>query len=144
VTAQPPKSFSTDPNSPVQRLFADYESVERDYYQKTKLFPIMHLVVMRREVYEANRWLAKAMVGAFEESKALGQRRLRAITGLAVGLPWLAPAIDTVDQMFDGDAFPYGLAANSHVLEAMTQYAHEQGLTPRKVDVGELCAPEAV
>ncbi|UQX88967.1 hypothetical protein M6D93_02965 [Jatrophihabitans telluris] len=143
VTAQPPKSFTLDGSTGVRRLFADYEAVERDYYQRTGLFPIMHLVVMRRDVYERDPWLASAMVAAFEEAKAIGQRRLRAITGLAVGLPWLAPAIDTVDQVFDGDAFPYGLSANAHVLEAMTQYAWEQGLTPRKVDFGELCVPDA-
>jgi 4,5-dihydroxyphthalate decarboxylase len=142
ITAQPPKAFSLDDNSPVRRLFVDHEAVEREYYQRTQLFPIMHCVVIRRDTYEANRWLAAAMVDAFEESKAIGRRRLRAITGLAVGLPWLGPALDTVDQLFGGDAFPYGLAANAHVLEAMTQYAYEQGLASRKVDVAELCAPE--
>ncbi len=144
VTAQPPRYFRPDRPGPVRRLIADYEAVERAYYEKTRLFPIMHLVVMRRDVYEANRWLVRSLLDAFEEAKAAGQKRLRAITGLAVGLPWLAPAIDLVDQVFDGDAFPYGLAANAHVLEAMTQYAYEQGLTTCKVDVGELCAPEAV
>jgi 4,5-dihydroxyphthalate decarboxylase len=143
VTAQPPKGF-TQGQGTVRRLFADYEAVERAYYQRTQLFPIMHLVVMRRELYEANRWLGWSLMEAFEEAKERGQRRLRAITGLAVGLPWLAPAIDTVDELFGGDAFPYGLPANAHVLEAMAQYAYEQGLTARKVDVGELCAPETI
>lgn len=144
VTAQPPKSFDPTADGGVRRLFANYESVEREYFLRTGLFPIMHLVVMKREIYESNPWLVQSMLTAFEEAKALGKRRLRAITGLAVGVPWLAPAIDTVDEMFAGDAFPYGLSANAHVLEAMTRYAHEQGLTARKVDVGELCVPEVV
>ncbi|MDQ1662970.1 MAG: 4,5-dihydroxyphthalate decarboxylase [Blastococcus sp.] len=144
ITAQPPQAFRAGQTSPIRRLFSDYEATERAYYQRTGLFPVMHLVVIRRDVYEANRWLARSLLEAFEAAKEQGQRRLRAITGLAVGLPWLAPAIDTVDQMFGGDAFPYGMAPNERVLEAMTQYAHEQGLTPRKVDVGELCAPETV
>jgi len=141
VTAQPPKSFTAGGDC-IRRLFQDYESVERDYYRRTQLFPIMHLVVIRRDVYEANRWLAVALVEAFEQAKAIGQRRLRAITGLAVGLPWLGSALDTVDLLFGGDAFPYGLAANAKTLGAMTQYAYEQGLADRKVEITELCAPE--
>jgi 4,5-dihydroxyphthalate decarboxylase len=144
VTAQPPKNFSAQPSDPVRRLIIDYETAEREYYARTRLFPIMHLVVVRRDLYESNRWLASALMQAFEESKAIGQQRLRAITGLAVGLPWLGAALDTVDELFGGDAFPYGLAANAHVLDAMTQYAYEQGLTKHKVEVGELCAPETM
>ena len=141
VTAQPPKSFATQ-SGPIRRLFPDHETVERDYYQRTGLFPIMHLVVIRRDVYEANRWLPGVLLDAFNQAKAVGQRRLRAITGLAVGLPWLGPALDTVDEVFDGDAFPYGLNPNAVTLGAMADYAFEQGLTNRRVDLAELCAPE--
>lgn len=142
VTAQPPLGFSASNDSSVRRLFPDYEPMERDYFVRTGHFPIMHLAVMRRDIYESNRWLPVSLVTAFEEAKAVGQQRLRAITGLAVGLPWIGPALDVVDDLFAGDAFPYGLAQNAHTLEAMTQYAFEQGLTKRKVDVSELCAPE--
>jgi 4,5-dihydroxyphthalate decarboxylase len=142
VTAQPPAYFSTTGAGPVRRLFADHEALEREYFARTRLFPIMHLVVMRRDVYEANPGLAQALVDSFVEAKARGQRRLRAITGLAVGLPWLGPALDTVDELFTGDAFPYGFQANVQVLEAMAQYAYEQGLTTRLVDATEMCAPE--
>jgi 4,5-dihydroxyphthalate decarboxylase len=143
VTVQPPASFSS-PGSRIRRLFADHRAVERDYYLRTGLFPIMHLVVLRRDVFEANRWLAVSLLQGFTEAKAAGQRRLRAVTGLAVGLPWLAAELAEVDELFGGDAFPYGVPANRHALEAATQYSLEQGLSPRRLEVEELFAPEVL
>lgn len=141
VTMQPPQRF--DPNGgPVRRLFPDHQAVEREYFQRTGLFPIMHMVVMRREVYERDRWAALSLYEAFNEAKRQGARRLRATTGLAVSLPWIGPAIEEVDTVFGGDAFPYGVEANRQVLDAMTTYAFEQGMASRKVDVGELFAQE--
>lgn len=143
VTVQPPASFGS-PSSPVRRLLPDHRQVERDYYLRTRLFPIMHLVVLRRDVYEANRWVAMSLLEAFTAAKRIGLRRLRLVTGLAVGLPWLASELAEVDELFGGDAFPYGVPANRHVLEAATRYSAEQGLSPRVVDVEELFAPEVL
>lgn len=140
VTVQPPQCFGRSQS--VQRLFPDYEAVEREYYRRTGHFPIMHLVVIRRDAYERNRWIALALYEAFERAKALGSRRLRAITGLAVSLPWLASALDGVDTDFGGDAFPYGVEENRGTLEALTDYAAEQGISSRKIEVAELFAPE--
>ncbi|HEY8524443.1 MAG TPA: hypothetical protein VIL48_05750 [Acidimicrobiales bacterium] len=143
ATVQPPQTFGR-PGSPIRRLFPDHRAVEIDYWKRTRLFPIMHLVVLRSDVYERNRWLPMVLLQAFTEAKAVGNARLRAITGLAVGLPWLNHALAEVDELFGGDAFPYGVPANRHVLEAAVGYAHEQGLTPRKVAVEELFAPEVL
>jgi 4,5-dihydroxyphthalate decarboxylase len=141
VTMQPPQGF--DPNGgPVRRLFPDHPVVEREYYQRTGLFPIMHMVVMRRDVYERNRWAALSLYDAFVKAKQAGAERLRAVTGLAVSLPWLSPAIEEVDAIFGGDAFPYGVERNRHVLDALATYAFEQGLASRKVEVEELFAAE--
>lgn len=141
ASVQPPQAFGR-PGSPVRRLFADHRAVELDYLARTGLFPIMHLVVLRRDVYERHRWLAMSLVQAFTEAKVQGAARLRAITGLAVGLPWLGASLAEVDRLFGGDAFPYGLARNRPVLEAAVGYAHEQGLTPHRVAVESLFAPE--
>lgn len=141
VTMQPPQGFKAG-TGPVRRLFEDYEATEREYHQRTGHFPIMHLVVIRRDVYEKNRWMALALFEAFEQAKKLGNKRLRAITGLAISLPWLNSALHDVDVAFDGDAFPYGVQDNIRTLEAMTTYAHQQGMSGRKVDVSELFAAE--
>lgn len=143
VTIQPPRGFGRG-EGPVRRLFPDYREVERAYYLKTGHFPIMHVVALRRDVYERNRWLALSLLEAFGRAKEAGMRRMRAVTGLAVSLPWLGPDLEEIDELFGGDAFPYGYAANLRTLETMTRYAYEQGLAVRKVDPAELVAPETI
>ena len=143
ITAADPGAYRR--GSPhVQRLFPDPWSVEREYFQRTRIFPIMHLVVMRREIYAQHRWLAVSLLNAFIESKRLGMARLRLTGVLPVAIPWLAADIEELDEVFDGDAFPYGFAQNRHVLEKATEYAHEQGLTPRRFEPEELFAPETL
>lgn len=143
VTMQPPQRFTPD-NDRIGRLFPDHEQVERDYFTRTGVFPIMHLVAVRRDVYEANRWLPLTLLNAFEEAKARGMARMRATTGLAVGLPWLSASLAGVDSIFGGDAFPYGVEANRPVLDMMVTDAHAQGLAARLVDIDELFAVETL
>ncbi|MBO0827114.1 MAG: hypothetical protein J2P24_04965 [Streptosporangiales bacterium] len=128
----------------VRRLFPDSGPVERDYYRRTRIFPIMHLVVLRRDVYEKDRTLAADLATAFAEAKEIGRRRLRRLDSLAVELPWLNEALAEVDELFAGDAFPYGVEANLETLRAATSYCYEQGLSSRRVEPEELFAPEAV
>lgn len=128
----------------IRRLFRDYRAVERDYFTRTGFFPIMHMVVVRRDVYEANPWVATSILEAFVESKRLGLARMRDVNALAVTLPWIEDELDEVDELFGGDPFPYGFEQNRAILEAMTRYSHEQGLTARKLDPEELFAPETV
>ncbi len=126
----------------LRRLFPDYRPVEEDYFRRTGLFPIMHTVVIRRDIYEQNRWLAASLLSAFEDAKAKGKAIVRDLDVLAVSDPWWEPELAAIDELFGGDAFPYGLSANLHVLETMTQYSFEQGLSPRKLDPKELFAAE--
>lgn len=141
ITTEPPRAFlAGNPN--VSRLFPDHRTVERDYFKKTGFFPIMHLVVLRREVYEQNRWLAVSLLEAFEASKKLGKERMHYQGAYAVALPWLGAEMEDLDRSFGGDAFPYGVAKNRAILEQMVVYAHEQGFTAKKLEVDELFAPE--
>lgn len=143
VSAFPPRALA-DPGSPVDRLFPGYRQVEREYFARTGIFPIMHLVVLRRDVYERHRWLARVLYDAFCAAKDTGRRRLHQITGLAVSLPWLEAELADTESLFDGDAFPYGVAANRMVLEALTRYAHEQHIAQRPTGVDELFAAETL
>lgn len=104
----------------------------------------MHLVVLRRDVYEQHRWMPVELVKAFVEARQVGWQRLRRLHALAVSLPWLANELAEIDELFDGDPFVYGVEPNRPVLEAMTQYSHEQGLSDRKLEVEELFAPETL
>jgi 4,5-dihydroxyphthalate decarboxylase len=142
VSTEPPKAFVAG-DSRIARLFPDVRRVELEYFKRTGFFPIMHTVVMRRNVYEANRWIAMSLMNAFNESKRIGLERLRYQGADAVGLPWLSSEVEELDALFGGDAYPYGLRLNLPILEAMTAFAHEQGLTARKLTPRELFAPES-
>jgi 4,5-dihydroxyphthalate decarboxylase len=133
---------ATPPNW--RRLWPDYQEREREYYARTGFFPIMHCVAMRRDVYEADPWIAKSLLDAFETAKQWGYRRLRDLSAPAVGIPGLRAALRDLDEVFGGDAFPYGFEANRPILTAMAQYSHEQGLATRMIDPAEIFAPDVV
>lgn len=126
------------------RLFPDHQQLEREYFARTGIFPIMHTVVLRRDVYEANPWVALALLEAFEQAKALSRRRMADHSAPALTLPFLQQSLAELDQVFGGDAFPFGVEANRGVLDALTQYSFEQGLSPRRLQPDELFAPETL
>ena len=143
IHAHAPDHFRAgSPN--VRRLFPNYREVEMDYYRRTRLFPVMHTVVVRRDIYEASPWIVTSLLDAFEASKQLGYARMRDLDTLAIGHPWLAAEWDDVRAEFGGDPFVYGYEPNLHLLEAMAQYSHEQGLSDRKLHPEELFAPESL
>jgi 4,5-dihydroxyphthalate decarboxylase len=137
---QPPRGFlEGSPN--IRRLFAEPRSAEAEYYRKTKIFPIMHTVVMRRSVYEKQPALARNLVEAFQAAKKQSLERLE---GDALALPWLNLDLEFAKRVMGEDIYAYGVQASLPTLEAATLYAHEQGLTKRKLEVRELFAPETL
>ena len=125
----------------VKRLFPNSREVEAEYYQRTKIFPIMHMVVIKRALYEEHRWLAAALAQAFQKSKQHSYERFR--EGL-YPLPWLNLDFEFARQIIGADIYPYGVTQNLATLEAATLYSYEQGLTGRKMAVSELFAPETL
>jgi 4,5-dihydroxyphthalate decarboxylase len=143
VTASVPGPFRAgSPN--IDRLFPDYVAVEREWFRRTGFFPIMHIVVLKRDVYEANQWCAVALLEAFCEAKRRALERMHYLGALAVALPWLSNSLDEVNDLFGGDPFAYGFQRNRAILEAMTQYSFEQGLTDRELRPEELFPPETL
>ena len=141
--SQPPRQFRE--GSPrIRRLFTDYRRVEREYYERTGFYPIMHTIVLRRDVYEANRWAAVSLFEAFVESRRVGLRALLEPDVPPVTHPWWHDEIDEVLGLFGGDPFRGGFRNNLPILEAMTRYSGEQGLTVRAVHPRELFAPEVL
>jgi 4,5-dihydroxyphthalate decarboxylase len=128
----------------VRRLFPDYVDVERAYYRKTKIFPIMHVVVIRREVYEKHRWLAQALYKAFVQSQQITYRDLAENAALKTMLPWAGAEFAAARELMGDDFWSYGFHANEHVLDTFTRYSYEQGLSKRKLDPKELFAPETL
>jgi 4,5-dihydroxyphthalate decarboxylase len=129
---------------PARRLFAEPRNQELDYYRRTGAYPIMHMVGIRRDVYQRRPSIATDLMTLYEQAKALGQQRLRRTSALAVSLPWLEDHLTDTAAVFGGDPFVYGLQPNLTTLRLLTQYVHEQGLTDRLVAPEELFAPETL
>jgi len=132
-----------DGHSPVARLFEDFETAEREYYRRTKVFPIMHALGVRNDVHERHPWLATSLYKAFAEAKRLSTADLFEFTALKIGLPWITSHARQTSELMGEDFWPYGIEANRHTLEVMTRYSFEQGLAVRKLGVDELFAPGA-
>jgi 4,5-dihydroxyphthalate decarboxylase len=127
----------------VARLFPDYRRLERELYQASKIFPIMHLIAMRRDLYERERWIASSLYNAFVEAKRRARARMRYAGSLSTMLPWLIDDVEEIDRIFGGDAFPYGIEANRPTLEALMQYMGEQHFIARPLPLDELFVPIA-
>jgi len=137
---QPPRGFLA--GSPhIKRLFSDSRAIEADYYRRTKIFPIMHMVVIRRAVYEEDPSLAARLSRGFEAAKQLAFEAYE--EGLPA-LPWVNLDLEYAREIIGRDVYPYGVQNNLPTLEAAALYSHEQGLTPKKFGVEELFAPECL
>jgi len=125
----------------VRRLIPDFPKVEKDYYRRTKIFPIMHAVALREEFYEKNPWVAQSLCKAFAESKRICQEAMYEYSALKYMLAWSIAEMEEEREIFGaGELWPYGLEANRHVLETLVQYAHEQGLIKNRPDLKSLFA----
>ena len=124
------------------RLFADYPEVEEAYFRKTRIYPIMHVIVLRRAVYERDRWIAMNLLKAFEAAKRRSMARLVEIGLSHVPMPWLPEHARRWRELAGEDFWPYGIEPNRPTLEAFAHYAFEQGVTPRRLLIEELFAPE--
>src|SRR5262249_4537236 len=139
MSANNPLSFRRGAQM-VARLFPNYEELERDYYRRTKIYPIMHTVVIRRDVYERNPWVALSMYRALGEAKKHTYRWLAEGGSAKVSFAWLQPLMEREQAIIGRDWYPYGIDPNRPTIEALLQYLHEQGLARRRVAVEELFA----
>ena len=125
----------------VARLFPDFRAVEQDYFQRTRIFPIMHVIGIRRSLADQHPWLAVNALKAFIKAKELCWYELGQIGHLFTSLPWGVAEFDATRRLMGEDYWSYGIEPNRHVLEAFTRYHHEQGLSARQVKLAELFAP---
>ena len=135
-----PPSFGTHPD--VARLLPNAHALERELFEREKIFPIMHLVAIRRALYERHPWIANSLYAAFVEAKRIARARLRYAGSLAAMLPWLQDEIEEIDAVFPGgDPFAYGVEPNRPTLEALVRYMVEQNFIPRPMPVEDLFVP---
>ena len=141
MTARAPSPYLN--GSPtIARMFPDWKAAERDYFAKTKLFPIMHVIGVKKAIAEAHPWLARALYDAFTDAKALAA--LDNIGALKATLPWVVAEVAETKALMGEDYWPYGVAANRHALETVARYSYDQGLATRPLSVEELFHPSTL
>ena len=119
--------------------------MEEEYFTDTGIFPIMHVIVLRRDVYERRRWLARSLYQAFEEARARTMARMAETAATRYLVPWLYADLERTQQVMGADFWTYGLTQeNEHTLCTFLRYSHEQGLAGRRHEPAELFAPETL
>jgi 4,5-dihydroxyphthalate decarboxylase len=136
ISARAPESFA--PGGNVVRLFPNYRDEEQRFFKKTGIFPIMHLITMRRAVFEQHPWIAMNLFKMFDEAKRRCFNRMRDFTCARIPLPWAAAMVDEIAADFGPDPYPYGIEESHRTLEAFCRYANEQGVTHRSMTIDDL------
>jgi 4,5-dihydroxyphthalate decarboxylase len=142
ISAHPPHCFEHD--RVARRLFTDPKSVESQYWEETRIFPIMHALVIRRAIFESNRWIAMNLLEAFTAAKANSLQRAAEGTASRFPLPFMNSHVMSIIASFGEDYWPYGVEENRVTLTAFLQYAHEQGVTRRLLSPEDLFPAEVM
>ncbi|MBI4279552.1 MAG: ABC transporter substrate-binding protein [Armatimonadetes bacterium] len=135
----PPEPFLRGAPS-VRRLLGNLQQLEEDYFRRTRIFPIMHTVVVRREIYDRHPWVTRDLYDAFLEAKRVCLQSLRALNTLPYTMPFLPHYLEHQRRMFGEDPWPYGVEQNLPTLTAFRRYLTEQGLVNRAPEIEELFA----
>ena len=128
-------------NPDIRRLFPDYETLEKAYYKRTRIFPIMHLIAIRKDVYEKYPFIATSLYDAMCKAKDIALEKMLNLRALRYMVPWLMRDIDEINDVFGGDPWPYGVEPNRPTLTALVQYLAEQALIAQPVPVDDLFVP---
>ena len=141
-SARPPNEFlAGDPR--VIQMYPEFREAEEKYFEETGIFPIMHTVAIRKDVFDANPWVAQNMMTAFEEAKELSRQRMAGFTVSHYPVPWLYhDGIEANKRLFNGDFWPYGIDANKTTLNAFLQFAWEQGTLHKQLTTNDLFPEE--
>lgn len=143
ITARPPRCF-LDGAPGVRRLFPNFRAEEERYFEKSGIFPIMHVIAVKRQIYEGQPWIARNLMEAFEGAKRASLARLYDIQTSQVPTAWSAEEISRVNRLLfgDGEAWPYGLEPNRGTIEPFLMFCDEQGITERRLRPEELFPKE--
>lgn len=143
VTPRAPSNFDPSGTGPIRRMFPDHDRTEAEYYAKTGIFPVMHVLGIRNDVLDAHPWVAVSLVKAFTQAKDVALHDLNETAALKTSLPFLPAHVSQAVQMIGHDFWPYGLEANRRTLEAQLRWSFEQRLSTRHLSIEELFAPQS-
>jgi 4,5-dihydroxyphthalate decarboxylase len=137
-----PSLFNPPPH--VRRLFENSLKVEAEYFKKTGIFPIMHSVALRQDVWEKHPWIARSLFKAFQRAKEEAYARLKDPSPYKISLAWFRGPVEEQEQILGDDPWPYGVEKNRHVVETLSTYLYEQGLAEKKLKMEDLFAPNTL
>jgi 4,5-dihydroxyphthalate decarboxylase len=137
-TAHVPSGFYQHEH--IRRLFTDYKDVEQQYFTETGIFPIMHVLVVKRTLYDRHPWLASSLMKAFEEALQIARADMMYRSSLKIMLPWLADHVEETQRVMGDDYWPYGIEPNRKVLETFLRYSYSQGLAKKLWEPEEIFA----
>jgi 4,5-dihydroxyphthalate decarboxylase len=132
-----PKALGTT----MRRLFSDPRKVERDYFERTRIFPIMHTFVLKTRLYEENPWLAVSFYRAFCRARDIAYQWMYDTDALTVSLPWVIDELESTRRIFGPQIWDYSIEGSRPTLDALVTYLDEQKLTRRRMSVEELFVP---
>jgi 4,5-dihydroxyphthalate decarboxylase len=142
ICAQPPRCYGADPR--VRRLFADSLDVEQNYVRETGIYPVMHTIVIRKELLERAPWVAANLYAAFQTAKRNSVERAFYHGASLFPIAWHAEYAERTKAIVGDDIFPYGIDPNRVTLDAFLDYAYEQGVCARRLSLEELFAPQTL
>jgi 4,5-dihydroxyphthalate decarboxylase len=140
MSAHPPQAFEQG-HPDLVRVYPDYQKAEEEYYERTRIFPIMHIIAIKRGVLDENPWVARNLLTAFETARDRSVLRAKELTASRFPVPWLADAAEKWARKFGADYFPYGIEPNRRTLDAFLGWTWEQGIARRRLEVEELFPP---
>jgi len=139
IAYKPPIEFIQDKK--IARLFPDWRVAEKDYFQRTKRFPIMHLMAVRKDVLASHQGVVASLMDGFKKAKDIAQSRLSTHQAHPVMLPWLTAEHEETQALMGTDFWPYGFDENREILKTQIRWSYQQGLIPRQYEVSELFHP---
>ena len=140
IVARPPSCF-VKKHPDVARLFPDFQTEEMRQYERTRVYPIMHIIAIKKSILKEHPWVARNLFNAFEESKNNSLERLTDMSVSRYPIPWLADNIDKLQEKYGDDLYPYGIEENRPTLETFLQYAYEQGIARRHAKPEDIFPP---
>jgi 4,5-dihydroxyphthalate decarboxylase len=141
LSARVPNAFMTG-GGKIVRLFPDYRADEARYFEATGIFPIMHVIAIRRAVFERYPWVAVNLLKAFEEAKQRSLERMRDLTASRIPMPWSSTIAEECSRSFGDDPFPYGVEGSRKTLDAFCRFAYDQGISAKKLTPEDLFPKE--
>ena len=140
ITAITPTAF-LEGNPKIKRLFSNVKETEIAYFEKNKMFPIMHVVAIKTSVLKENPWVAEAVFNMYSEAKTIAYENLESSTVSRVTLPWVVDEFESTQYIMGTNYWKYGIEENRKELEAIMRYVYEQGLVKRQITFDELFDP---